>query len=657
MASNALIGYAVLRANYNANAPTYLDNFTGFVLSVMADAPRKYVDRHEISEAILSSFGIRVPDLVVGKLLKRTRKREQTNQISPERFELTEIGMRDAPQIAEQVEKYRLKQRELGEHFRAFVREEYPDHSDLLEQDVDTELAKYFEQHAVPLLNQAIRGRNGDSNRTEPGFAYLISAFVTRLSKLDVARFAYVEEASKGAILASVLTLDTLAFSTSMQGTSLYLDTPVLMNVLGCHGDIPQAASLDLVRLAREQGADVSVFAHSMQETDAILEGVEAALQRGRSKSTRAAYLHFAETGHSAADIAVLRKSIGRTLAGLDISVREKPEDYARFGLDEAKLEKMLQDAVHYRDDATRVTDVKSLSAIHRLRRGTSARHLEDCRAVMVTSNVSLVIAANSFERDQSSFSLAITEESAAGLLWVRSSAIDDELPRSQLLATVYSGMQPNGNLWIKYLEEVDQLEARAAVSADEALILRSSTSARSALMEETLGDLSSLSSEAPLLVLERLKSDVAMPYLQQLETLQSAQSHVSDELIGAQQELDAARSQSARLRLVMDNQVSRIDKRAGAWAKVVVRGPLVLVALALVGVTVVFYFGGSVAVAGFPGWLFAVAGLAVALPVVRQFIPGTVLDWLGPLEHKLSARLRTAALKRAGLEGVAGGG
>lgn len=33
--ANSLIGYAVLRANFNANAPSYLDNFCGFVEDVL----------------------------------------------------------------------------------------------------------------------------------------------------------------------------------------------------------------------------------------------------------------------------------------------------------------------------------------------------------------------------------------------------------------------------------------------------------------------------------------------------------------------------------------------------------------------------------------------------------------------------------------------
>jgi len=648
--NSALIGYAVLRANYNAQSPSYLDNFGAFVLAAMSARQPASSSRHQISTGIEESFGLRVPDLVVGRILRKLRNKGLTVQMSPETEQLTAEGAEQAPRVSEQALRFRRQLEELAADFAVFVTASLPEHVDVLDGSVLDALAGYFDKNAVPILNQSVRGR-ASRQKTSPGYDYLISRYVAHLASHDQARFGYVEDASKGAVLAAVLTLGTLGFSESLNGVRVVLDTPILLNVLGLHGDIVEAASKELLALASSQGAKLCAFEHSLRELDGILESAENSLRMPRSMSTSAVFLHLAETGKSASDVVILRRRVAEDLAALGVEVIEKPDNYARYGLDEVALEDKLQEKVHYLQSAARVHDVDSLSAIHRLRQGATTRHLEECRAVMITSNMALVRAANEFASERHPFPLSISEEALAGLLWVRSPAIAENVTRQQLIATAYAGMQPNGNLWSRYLVEVDELEKRQQIGADEAIVLRSTSTGRDAFMAETLGDPSEVTAEMPIAVLERLKGDLLEPLDAELKAAEGRGDAAAQEVVDltarwteesksrkkSDRRLKEVRAALATIEANASTADARRRQRSRIHAAMAVRIPIGVLVMVFAGVAVLGVLG---AISQFTPWaplLFAVAGLGAALSAVRAFVPGTVVDWLRPVESKLA--------------------
>jgi len=77
------------------------------------------------------------------------------------------------------------------------------------------------------------------------------------------------------------------------------------------------------------------------------------------------------------------------------LRVELTPEYTERLQIDEQALERVLENRIGYGDDRARarIRDVNSLSGIHRLRRGRPYFHIEECKAMFVTTNSSLVRA------------------------------------------------------------------------------------------------------------------------------------------------------------------------------------------------------------------------------------------------------------------------
>jgi hypothetical protein len=660
---SALFGYAVLRANYNHNAPNYLDNFTGFVVDVLAQRHPEPLDENVVGQALRETFGLTIPDRVAGVLLKRAVKDGKAESSDQKHFTLSSEALGQVVSLEVTMSKYEQAQSELLSKFVAYVRDRHPDRLVLVEAQPDLHLHNYIERHAVPLLTRAVRGKRGDQGQALDlnGSEYLVAAFIATLVESDGVTFGYVVDAVKGAILTGVLDLGPGDIHRKLRDLTIVLDTPVLLAALGCMGETQQRAVQQTLGLARTLHVKAVCFEHTEREIDGVLDSVVSFLRnRGKFSGVhRAVDAHFVDIGATPADIAVEQDRLRASLQALGVRVLPKPDGYATYGLDEVALDELLREQLPSMKDGTRRFDVESLSAVHRMREGASPEHFERCRFVLVTSNFGLVQAARHVD-ERHRWPLAMLDSDLAALLWVRSPAVAEDLPREQLLATVYAGMQPGSHLWVKYVEEIARLEQIGGVEPDEAFILRSRPEARRALMDITLGHADGVDAEAIGTVVERVRESLEAPMRvvvdlaqgERDEALRTAQAAEVASLT-AKVEIDSLKGRLASLEKQGSEQASRITVNSQKAAMRVVLALNLLFAAILI-VPAALKLAAPNAVAKMPQWvgLACLAGAVtiVVIGAVRHFVGGSVKDWLRPIEVWLARRLEQRAQRRAGL-------
>lgn len=666
----ALIGYAVLRANFNYNAPSYIDNFSTYVLDVVARCAPAPVAEGEVAERVRHDYGLNIPDRVVGRLLNRAVNKHQLTRVAGGRFVLADGEIAKVPDLTADVERFQQQARALAGKFMDFVSTVLPEYLSLVEDAPDEHLQRFVEANAVPLLSRALRGARGrpavdDAERVK-GPEFLVNAFIDHISSADAAAFGYVVDLVKGAILTAVVELGTGSLERKLDDLTLILDTPVLLKALGYQGEVQQRAVEQTMALAERDGARLACFPHTIKELDGVLDSVVPVLRsRGaRTGALRDVDAHFIDVGATPADLEVERGRLRERLRALHVNETNPPDTHYEFGLDEGRLDDLLQSEVGYRSAGTRRYDVDSLSAIHRMRRGGSGGGFEGCRYVLVTDNFDLAKASRKVD-ERHDWPLAMLDRDLAALLWVRTPAVDDDLPRAQLLATVYSGMQPGGHLWAKYLEEIEKLEARGDVSQEEAIVLRARPEARAALMQQTLGE--DVSEAEVKEVVERVRAAWQAPYETETSAAHAAREAAveaatkmrsqRDEAIAA---LSQARSEQAALQAQIgtlnqrfDDQDRAIRTNAERSARVGVSSIVYAIGVLLVGLAVI----GLVGPKWFPSLparfstLGIVAGAVVfALGAWRSFAGGSARDWAKHVERPLAQKLERRGRRRAGL-------
>jgi len=155
---------------------------------------------------------------------------------------------------------------------------------------------------------------------------------------------------------------------------------------------------------------------------------------------------------------------------------------------------------MHYRSDATLNRDVESLAAIVRLRAGTTSRHVETCKAILLTSNAPLakISAEQLGSGRQTDVPPCISDVTLTTLLWLKSPSLAPDLPRKWLLADCYAALSPTPQLWERYVQELDKAQQTGTIDADAYQLLRYNASAYEVLMDVTRGEEDAITQSTP---------------------------------------------------------------------------------------------------------------------------------------------------------------
>lgn len=664
--SRGLIGYAVLRANFNYQAPSYVDNFSPYVLDSLCRTHPVAADEATVAEAVRENFGFTIPDRVVGTLLRRAVKRGKVLAVDGE-YVLAGDAVQTLPDISAEAAQFGRQQQEVVAKFLDFVSGFAPDHLHLIQQDPEKHLTHFVEKHAAPLLSHALRGKRRSLDADDvTGPDFLVNAFISHLGEKDSVAFGYIVDLVKGAILAAVVELGTGQLKRRLHDLNFVLDTPILLKALGFQGAAQQRAVIQTIQLAKEHSAQVVCFPHTIKEVDGVLDSVVPVLRsRGaRSGALREVDAHFLDKGSTAADIEIERGNLRTSIQRLGIREVPTPDTHYQYGLDEAALDDLLEKVVHYRSATTRRYDVETLSAVHRLRKGSSPAEFERCRWVLVTDNGKVVRAARKVD-ERHEWPLAMADADMAALLWVRSPAVSEDLPRNQLLATVYSGMQPGGHLWAKYLDEIERLQVSGRVNDDDALLLRARPEARAALMTVTLGA-DSVDEESIAAVLARVRDDLERPLKTELVGAELARETALNLAAEAQeqrrveaasreqfeQQVSTLKQQVDALHEERKAQTASVSERAQRRARRMVGAVVYTVGALLV-------LGGAVHFVA-PDWVrgsgrlatacLIAAAIVAALGLWRHIAGGSARDWSKKVEAPLARSLERRYRRAAGL-------
>lgn len=619
MSSPMLLGYAMLRANFSAERGNFTDNFTPFVIDAVRSKHPVACSVDEATEYIRSLYGVQIPALVAKNLMRRAERakrliRDPSEKGSP-RYLCTSKELENVSSVASDYATSTRQQHALSDALLAFAKENYPDLAGGLDRDACGSLiASYMDANALPLLRSSLRGGQG-SLELEASEHFLVSEFIAKAYDSNQEHFSAFVEIAKGATLAAVIQMDVSSLDASLRQLAVFVDTPLVLDVLGYHGVESQSATLDMMELAKNLGARVQVFEHTVREVRSVLEAAKEAL---RSKAKRMenfrVALFFVEADKSAADVEIALQKIDESIRSHGIQIVPKPDDYGDFGLDESRLTENVQQEVHRQNLTATHYDVDSVHAVHRLRRLKAGARLDQARALFVTSNSGLVRAADRSREEPTEFPLVILDSALASLLWVRSPLLAKDLPAKQVIATAWAGMQPEPGRWAEYLADVEKLEETGEISHDDALLIRMSSESQYELMRESHGRPEKFAHVSPSKIISSIKARATEPLETEILELKESNvkeqelAHVTETILRKElKTLQANQAQTSKELTILvgerEKQRDSIRNSAKRVATVLTRICLILVIL-VVGIIASLATVGSEITQSWPSWL-----------------------------------------------------
>jgi len=497
----SLVSLAMLKVNSDLLGRDYMEYLRPFVEHVLNQVPSDYITDNAVRSKLEQEFGLRLPVQVVQHVLRRMKKSGfftkddgvyrlckalPTSAISSRRVQASreiETVLGALGGYAERTHGVKLLPNECTAALLVFA-------AQFSVQCVQT----YLQGTALPELPKA-------SQRD----LFLVHSFVKNASEHDVDLFEHIMVVVKGHMLSNALLCPDLESTERKLGNLLlFFDTPLILDLLGLHGEEHLESTMEILLLVQRLGAKVVIFEHTLQEVNTVLWTAETN-PKGVGKLERVVLRNQL----TPSDIALVRGQLRSNLDKLHISSWPVPSFSVGFAIDASVLDKALDDEIGYYNPQAKEYDARSIEYIYRFRRGKLPLRLEDSIAILVTSNSELSRVAYKYGKEHESsreVSSVITAYSLANTAWLKAPLGAPGLPAKEVISVCYAALEPGRDMWSKYLAEINKLQARGSISPDEHRVLRDSLLSREELMNLTLGSDIALTQETVPQVLSRVK-------------------------------------------------------------------------------------------------------------------------------------------------------
>ncbi len=506
--ATTLSSLAMLKVSIDGGGD-YLEYLRPYVLHVLSQFKPEVVSDATVAKQLREICGLEIPRRTVQIVLKRIardgiiKKKDSVYTI--------ERTLPESNFIEEKADAQRhidFVVNELIKHAKE-ASERTVSHNEAT--DAIVSFLSYF---SVPCLKSFLRGTalpdfggNGDWK------IVLVGQFVGEIANKPQMLESFMRFVQGHMLANALLCPDLQVLKSTYDDVVFYLDTPLLIRLLGLEGQEEKQAIDEILRLVVRLGARVRYFSHTLDE---LINSIKVSSDYIDNPKGRGSIVEESRrTGTGKSDLLLIADRAEDILAGLGV-LSEQPPNYSkvnfRFELDEGAFGQILDDEVNYYNPRARDYDISSVRAIYVLRRGAAPRSLEKSKAVLVTCNTSFSMAAFEYgkEHEQSrEVSTVITDFSLANIAWLKSPHGAPLLPQKEVLAFAYAARRPTGDFWSKVLLQADRLEASGGISARDHQLLRSSHSVQAELMRLTLGEDHELNAESIRRVIERVHQEI----------------------------------------------------------------------------------------------------------------------------------------------------
>ncbi len=516
MNENKLISVAMLETDLRVKrVEEPIEYFEKWILYALYFKNREVASTTQLQEDIKEIFGIDIHPAVIKRLLRKLAKKGylspnskgilkvQKNKMKEQNFKSIEKARRDFERMLNKLVSY----------FVEYVEKRFQD-PDFSEENAKNLLSQYLEAKGISILKHILEGKALPRPPANRKYSYYTASFLKHVLEKEPELTTYLEKFIKGSLLYAYLYYSA---PTSQKFTKLdiYLDTPVVLGLLGYKGESIQKYTKELIRLLKEEGATLKVFVATINEVERVLMACKSALVVSDIPSIGLKYDVLQEFIKRKATPAHVQREIENLrikLEQIGIKIEKFPPHELSLSIDESKFEEILDNAVHYQNREALIHDVSCVSAIYRLRRGISSVTLENAQAIFLTTNSKLVQASYKWWRKvekKKGIPPVVLGEVIAAIAWVKQPLKAPNLPKLAVIADCYEMLNPPDTLWSKYIQAVEELRSKGELREIDVHLLRYSAEVPNFLMDKTYGDPELITEGTVVEILEKLRNNI----------------------------------------------------------------------------------------------------------------------------------------------------
>lgn len=490
----------------------YLDVIAQFVLRSLPTKENERIDADAITNNLRKEYGFEdIPRQVVEKILTRLCKKpvQKVRYVHRYNHEFFTSAVFNHDAFDHNWTETRDQISSVLQDLALYLENNY------LRKKIDENTAaeylfRFFEAYGLTIMHDSSKLKSITASSGMHNF------YVARFILNSIEKRADIEkrlvQITKGFLIYKAVYFYSSELKTSveskLQEAIFYLDCSIVIDALGYDSSSDEKAFDEMNQLIRSNGGHVCVFEHTIEEASNLLEAYTNNPQNRNSFS----FPELQKKNYPSDALFALAqpRAIADALKKKQISVCKLPSYapkstkrgrklYIGFQ-DERAIENQLkkyQESSRKKPKGNRSQrhsssrlgyDVKSLSAIGRLRGGRQPSNIEKCQAMIITQDWTLCDCMHDLYPNQfpPEISFAIKDIDIVSLLWLSQYNKKSQLPKNILIANAVAACEVSQDIMEQAIELATQMEKDGIIQPEAALIIRSTHAIRSIVFEKT---------------------------------------------------------------------------------------------------------------------------------------------------------------------------
>lgn len=385
---------------------------------------------------------------------------------------LTDLGKSEKNKLNDSIRSLRRDFEALVSDMRRF----YENRNYSKPKNFEQELLLFIDQN-IGYTSNIMRGK-GVSLKS----ATHVAEYFAYLEKGDPGKFRLLQNIFFGRVYINIIkTRDTYSKNITLGTTTVYLDTNLLLSILGFHDDLSTKQAKELLDILRgTQKIDVCVFDETIIEARQLLQSAGKQMAKYNNQiPVDSIYYKLKVLGHTKESVTILMEGLEERVAQEGIKVVSIPiidEDSADYKAFAADIVSAATKIDRQKADRTLRHDARVINAIKILRKDMNSKLFEKSQQLFITPDIAVNSVTHSLAKEEFRYPLSISVTEIVSTLWMRNLG-DDKIATNIVRQSIMAYVRERAisyDLWEKFMVAVEDAAQKKRLSKDDIAILMS---------------------------------------------------------------------------------------------------------------------------------------------------------------------------------------
>ncbi|QQR51997.1 hypothetical protein IPG36_05345 [bacterium] len=286
----------------------------------------------------------------------------------------------------------------------------------------------------------------------------------------DPQNFERLKSLVLGSIITTILKRDNFNIDMKLSRLKIYLDTNVVISLLGYDDPSGHKAAVELIKLLQQSGCELYIFSFTKDEVTRLLNAfIQWGSEYPAEAPVNSLFVYLNKLGLSAQDIQIIINNLDRKFQELGLLIDHNFD--TTITPENAPELETLSGYKTYSRPSGLLHDISALFSIRKLRRG-SVSILERSTAIFLTQDSRLY--QYNYENwghkinQPKTVPEAIKRDFLISLLWLKQPQTASDLPIHNIIAGCKANLLASKATWDRFLREVGKQKSAGTISEDD---------------------------------------------------------------------------------------------------------------------------------------------------------------------------------------------